>query len=317
MKTLIKLASQRTKIPALNCILVKGGVARAFDMVTAIEKKTNAPDGVYHAAGFDVSPIENKKVHVDNMPVPIKKDVLYEFNAPLKEFLGDIEFVIGATSKDQTGYSLCDVCLDNKGFVATNGAMLSAVKKEGIVAHGDDKKYIMARDSLKWAVALLKEYKKEGDSVRLTINPFQDRHHGIFTLSIFDKNKEMLTFIQGKLVDGTYPKYEGVIPSKEDMVSMGKLDKEKLKPLFEHHKALCKIKRIGKYKIRGVYFEGNTAQVHDDNLTFETGLNFPHEVAFNPEYLKLATDGVGYFKKSTVPFLIEKGDRLSVIMPMI
>jgi len=126
-----------------------------------------------------------------------------------------------AMSTEETRYYLNGVCLHYKKesnelyAVATNGHMLARIKLEAEVTSDKDFKYIVPRDMIKQ----LKSIKPTKDGLELISDVTIDLDD-VITFKVAT-DYAMSQTIEGKLVDGTFPDYERVIPDSNTHLEIG------------------------------------------------------------------------------------------------
>jgi DNA polymerase III sliding clamp (beta) subunit (PCNA family) len=272
MKTLIKLAKSNGKyIPILKTILVKDGRALSTNMDMICMEPTDKKDGLYYAEGFEAGLTVDLPVTDFPTLADIGKAVEH-LELPLK----DLEYVAVAMATEVHRYYLCGVHFKGSIVEATDGHMLNQIH---LPEDFDMPSKIIPSDAIKYAIAAAKENKVNKLDITL--------HEKGFTI------KAGKTMLQGKLIDGTLPDTDRVIPkvSKHTIEFRGKDIAEELK--------LAKIKA----KCSGLDYNSFV-------------LTKPIRIGFNIGYLEKLIDGTMHVNDASSPVKVVNGNRLSVLMPM-
>lgn len=293
MKTLIKHASKRTKLPILNHIRALKSRAMATDLDTFITCATNLPDGIYAAAMLGagiVQPIT--EISMDNFPLPATLDGHFKtITLPVD----DLAFLARAMSKEETRYYLQGIAVTHEGLVATDGHRLHMIRMGTGVGENQRDWLIIPRSAIDYAI----------------------KEKGNVTINLYRNGCEILageySFIT-RYIDGTYPDYARVIPKgleKETVfnaLEFAKIAKDNGK--MKKARGMrddCKIRLddTGKAKIMGL------------DISFPVSCRFDINIGFNVLFMRdVGFDGSLKYDASGNPILIEQGDKLAVVMPV-
>ena len=242
------------------------------------------------------------------------------FEAPAGVLADMVKKTIFAASSDETRHVLNGVFwASNKGnleMVATDGRRLSIVARKG-VAKDRDFQVIVPTKILGELLRLLTHYEVKPESQEPLLI-------GVTENQIAFQYKE--TTLLSRLVGGTFPHYQQVIPAKKDIiVTVG--TKELL--AVTKRASLCAVDRGGsvKYTLRDGELQV-TAASQNQEFSEELPIDYKgdeFQVAFNPQFVMDAlkhvdTDKVTLGMTTPVnPTLVEPvggGDYRFVVMPM-
>lgn len=200
-------------------------------------------------------------------------------------------------SEEKTRYYLNGVFFQGRDIVATNGHILFLQKMTADIF--GEKGVILPRMAVKAVLDIAKELKE-----------------GIFTLIIHDNDRVTVKIgpvkIVSKVIDGTFPQYERVIPVNAK--SRGQWSPEYIKAAMPEIKILAKIAktRTPAIKLTGkkILFSGKEwPQVSIDLKKYEVG--------FNADYLSMMPGGEFRQNDANAPALFTADNgRLAVCMPM-
>lgn len=226
-----------------------------------------------------------------------------------------------AASSDETRHVLNGVFWSAKKgvleLVATDGRRLAVVQKSGIVPKDKDISAIVPTKILSELLRLLNLHEvKDGAADKILV--------GVTENQIAFQFKD--TTLLSRLVGGTFPHYQQVIPSKKDLTATA--DTKDLLAVTKRA-ALCAVDRGGsvKYTLRRgalqVAASSQNLEFNDELPVDYSGDEF--QVAFNPQFVMDALKHVDTEKVSlglttpVNPALIEpvgEGDYRFVVMPM-
>lgn len=306
MKTMIKLASQRSTIPVLNMILCDGKKLYATDMDIMITQKAGKiKAGIYHAAGFENDNVRreaDKSNALDFPSMTLHREGLSDLVTFDARDIEALKFVARAQSTEQARYYLNGVYFHENICIATDGHRLHRMT----LSDGQkfDKGFIVPRQAIKVLLDMIAETKADEFTVQFSDNRVLFGLNGIEIIS--------------KEIDGTFPDYVRVIPSIEACKKIaGDFDPKTFKKILPEAKAIYKIQYATQARDRHIALklEGGTAKMSCDKQTWKTGMNFPTAVGFNAFYLSDACAGLFTYQDATGPCRIEQENILAVIMP--
>lgn len=292
MKQLYKLATQKTRIPVLNTILVKDGMAWGTDIDSYIGHPCDKPDGLYNAhkakANIWANPDE---IAPDDFPSIPNELTNMEYDATLPA--SDLKWVSAAMCEEKARYYLCGIYFDTECLVATNGHILKRIDAKGPV-----KPFIMPDHMVDAILA------SGSDNVRIWFNG----------LTIFAYAGDYT--IIAKAIDGTFPDYRRVIPSRDTGLPFDTVDfKTALKRVKELDKVSGTKNRLIRLRDNGrVEYAGNR-DIQEDLFKLISGPNF--DIGFNCELMgKGDLSGLVYFGQyAQEPVLVIDQNKTFVIIP--
>ena len=185
MKPLYKLSTMRSKLPILNTILVKEGMAYATDVDNTATMPTAWPDGLYCAKQSKAiaRPVPSDLSPAD-WPSPPPEPQGATFTLDLESLHQCNAFA----SDEETRYYLMGVYLTHSEMVATDGHCMAIIPAD--IPAGTSA--IIHRDT----IALLPA-------------------KGTVTVTLGDKHVKLTTpdlTVIAKLIDGRYPEYQRALP---------------------------------------------------------------------------------------------------------
>lgn len=119
--------------------------------------------------------------------------------------LSALKYCYAAVSTEERRYYLNGVCLQTKGdlwaMIATDGHRLRCVKADAGMAHGaHDNSYIIPRKTVKTLL-----------DIKRTVKHVFIRPDSVWCIFVFDDG----SFMESKLIDGSFPEWERVVPNGE------------------------------------------------------------------------------------------------------
>lgn len=289
MKSLIKISNQKT-YPVLNTILVKNGIAYATNMDSTFSYPCEQADSLYDAKLVKAGIWQ--KSGIDQSEFPIIEGNFDESNMITVNFK-DLAFVAPAMSKDKTGYYLSGIFFDKFGMVATDGKRLHRVKFDN--------------QDIKATIP--------GTTIELLLFHFGKKHPEKVNITFSETRAQIMAgdlIIVTKLVDGTFPDYQGVIPDhnkkcKIDIKEIAKHKKEILAFLDSKFKTVV----LSKNRITV-----NNSEYGTKSWDIKTLDEFDALISFNYSYLlNMPSGSIAYGDKSS-PIVITDGNRQGVLAPM-
>ena len=305
-KTLSRLAKARNTLPVLSCVSVQNGVAKTTDIDVEITAPCALKDGTYHGHCFDKSIYLDAEIPLCDVPeLKIGKKIVGEFDVTADE-IENLKWVSIAMSTEDTRYYLNGIFLDKGGkFVATDGHRLNLIEKH-ITWHEATAGVVIPRKFVNLFFALFKELKAEKASFTI--------HKGHIVAQIND------CAIKSKLIDGTFPEYQKVIPD---------YGKCKIKSKFKARdlvKALPELTAINKANggdslVSVKLKDGKLFSTHSKKYEYMSTINTGDIViGFNAVYLSKACDGIAYVEDAGSPMVIidRRGThkKTCVVMPL-
>lgn len=300
MKTLIKHANKKTKLPILNTILVKDGVAYANDLDNEISYPIEQENGLYQAAGVKAGAWVKSDLNISDFP-PMH---LGEFIGQVYVKKSDFDFVALAMSTEETRYYLNGILFNKAGLVATDGHRMNIAEFKSGFNHDH---IILPRN----AVNIIQDCMKEEKINDITVFFARDSFY-----ATVGKYK-----IKGKLVDGSFPDYTRVTGGISENVKIDTFIYDDIASHTKEIKALHKANG-GRYGAT-VKFEGKTMSLvaGEYSKTWPIGFTFGDEImGFNYDYmLDVILDGADIFidnKRARSPIKFVKDNKTSILMPL-
>ncbi len=304
MKTLIKHANQKSRIPVLNTIKIHDGIVTAFDLDIEISCLWDKENGVYCAKGAKAGAWIESGIPMADFP---KFDIdQNEFKHSARINIHDLEFVSRAMSTEETRYYLNGIHFDSHGIVATDGHRLHMVKMETGLNRSN---IILPRAAVNYILEMAKEQK---------LDKIADDGTIYFSDDFFQVQVGKYNMI-GKLIDANFPDYNRVIP--KDHSKIGVYSLPELKAIEKEAKALHKANG-GRHSPVLKFEDGKMRVIAGDySKTWDTALNFgPEGIGFNLDYLiDIGLDGADVLtspKYAREPVRFNLGNRVAVLMPM-
>lgn len=297
MKTLIKLASQRTTLPILNAIKVHKNMAYATDMEMVIcEPIEGLKDGMYHGKGFEAVKVRFDGT-LDDFPQLIEPQV-YIGTADI--MIADLEFVAQYMSTEASRYYLNGVCFNGADMVTTDGHRLGKVNYGSAFPHHPEYNsgVIMPAGAVKAIISLAKEFKVK--SIALAF------WHNRLVAKVGNAT------IYTKMVDGTYPDYSRVIPANVEHKTT--FNQAEFKAREKEIRALAKLDKQKFIKLR-LGKQCTTTFDEIPNISFDVSCKFLTETGFSLDYLLSMQSGECGWNDLHSPIVITNGNRLNLCMP--
>lgn len=328
IKTLTKHAVGRKTIPIIGQVRVKGKVMQTTDMDFWISGPTALGDGMYYAHGFDKGIQIKSELPVTDFPEPQKNNKKYD-KATLvidRAAAETLAWVIKAASKESARYYLCGAFFDwtdeQAVIVATDGHRLhsfthaiEATRPKKTRKKQADGKFrtqapITGAIMPTRGVKIILDLMKETDAERAEIE-FEGL---LFTARIGD------ALVQGKLIDGTFPKWRQVVPT-HPAANKTLFDPAEIKAMMPELAVLNKIggavKRPSLAITKGVARAVNLSGMKRE---WPVKTQWDMEAGFNAGYLVDLCGGVIEYGDASQPFKItdRRGgiERMAVIMPI-
>lgn len=316
MKTALKLAGRRVNRPVLNHVSVTNGRLTATNMEAQIEcaAPPNLKDGIYHHSVIKVGLSSVSEFSHDDFPQSIAS---YDIRFSTELTPSDIEsfrWVSEAASEEDARYCLMGMLLDGGNVVATDGHRLHIAPVSYTLPDLGVSK-IVPSQALDLLFDLIKEYKVKS-VIKMELYKYVVR---------FDLRHAILT---AKLIDGTFPQYQRVIPSVNAESKSCSFDPAPIKAVIPQIKSLL---RAANKKRAALHFDkcGSSAFFYEDKKAEEDSVHAPpfrfdniklwmgYPVGLNPDFLAAACPGIMYGNDSSSPHKIVSEDgRMAVIMPI-
>lgn len=315
MKTIITLTTQRTKLPVLNQVIVKDGIAFGTDCAIDITCPCTLENGVYESkelkAGL-IRPLPG----VGEKDFPESLNVRGEsvtFETTTKGLVDAFAFISPAMSKDETRFYVMGAHVTESVIEATDGHRLHRFEWNNPALAGL-RNLIIPSYATKLFLSLVKESKES--EVKVTFWAKYVR---------FELGQFVLT---SKLIDGEYPDTDRVIPATQEKGVA--FDSAAFMPLAKAYKAMAS------KNTRGLLLDGESALVQSGErigvgkesawhyTSTRIGpdpLKMPFKIAFNPQYLAdTCLQGKMFFaackNPAEHPVTIREGQKIAVVMPM-
>lgn len=339
MQTLMKVAKIKSFTVIGGSICVTKGRAFACDIDNnlfvefANDYIRSLDEGIYSHIDFHKKPQKIPGLTIPDFPVDSYIEPLEASEAPCwlhdrELFLSDLEYVSKAMSNDETRYFLNGIHIDGTTLVATDGhRMHTATHSRAYTLDFKDRHCIMHKSFVKYAIAAMKEFKKETvvyfaatpDAAALKIRSDTDY------LRISAKN-----------IDGRFPVYKKVIPDIKDYVVKCELQPDCFDMVSQRLKLLRSMRRdrnMMKYiksdlRLPVMRFDPKgTAALLDDTLQDAKNYFFGDTIKetllsydFNLAYLMDAVPGtllVCPNNNNRDAAVVMADNRIAVLMPML
>lgn len=311
LKTLKKIIERKSTIPILSQIAVKNGTAFSTDMDFYISTNVGPlEDGMYFAHGFEKNIRVKTSLPVTDWPE------LKAFGKPVikaklsSEHVAALEWTLKAASNEETRYYLMGVYFSNKQeIVATDGYRL----------HGFKIPLEFLNENTKGAIIPKK-------AVKAIIDAFKESKWPAADITIYDNNTFECVVkggtISGKTIDGTYPDYSKVIPTKgeDTKTTIWKpQDLEKFKAELEIYAKITDAGRSKSVKVeKGMLILQSIGELKE-RKSWPISANIADGIGFNLAYLQQICGGIMHYKSPSDPVLIEDNrglNRFCVLMPL-
>ena len=300
MKRLIKHAMQKSRIPVLNTILVKDGIAYANDIDNEISYPVNQENGLYQAAGVKAGAWVKSDLNMADFP-PMH---MGEFIGQVYVNKSDFDFIALAMSTAETRYYLNGVLFNKNGLVATDGHRMNIAEFDTGFNH---EHIILPR----LAVGIIQDCMKEEKINDIAVFFARDRFY--VTVGKYE--------IKGKLIDGSFPDYTRVTGGIKKNVKIDTFIYDDIASHAKEIKALHKANG-GRYGAK-VKFQGKTMTniAGEYSKSWPIGFSFGDEImGFNYDYmLDVILDGAEIYiddKRARSPVKFVKGNQTSILMPL-
>lgn len=297
MKALLATIENRVQIPVLHTVRALDGQLIASDM--DIETRFNSDQALENGL-YNFKPLKQgifSKSDIDPADFPEFNGFKVSIGTVKGVQLSDIEFILKAVSSEQTRYYLNGIAFDHVNMVATDGHRLHMIK--GINSNLTGKPVIIPTKAIKLFIMACKESKATSFDIQFMDTKAQVKI-GVYTITT-------------RLIDGTFPDYNRVIPASHEYALPFKADS-----ILDNYK---KLMAMADGKARRVVLSGDKVTAKGDlgTYTCESGLIMPldHEIHFNLTYLKeSAMDSVMHYQDNGSPVMFTAGNRAAVLMPM-
>lgn len=292
MKTLTKLATQRTNIPVLNTIKIINGMAMGTDVDQSITMPTNdLPDGkLLDAKLLAAGIVKDSGLPIADYPDDIKLGNVLSSHTIGQAGLEALQWVSLAMSKEETRYYLNGIYFDKEGqAVATDGHRMHVSERIG---KGFAEK-ILPKEAVKYLFMIIKEHKEKSVVMDIHENCFMFRGSKDWTLV-------------SKHIDGTFPDWRRFVPDYTGKlhVAWAGIGKDIVK----------KAKAIqGKHHSVKITQEG----LHCGDDLLSADISLPVAIGFNASYMHDAGQGMISLIDARSPAKVthDNGD-YAIVMPL-
>lgn len=293
MKTLVKLANQRTYAPVLNTVLVKDGRAYATDMDMVISYPCDRWPGCYRADALKVGQYLDAEQTASDWPELLTMPA--KGVRELTVWTNNLAWVSRAMSDEETRYYLRGVYFDGDTMAGCDGHRLHVAGEPVYSGSG----IIVPAMAIEYALACAKEQKT--DKINIILSPSR------CLIQVGDY--EIIT----KTIDGTFPDYLRVIPNHENSAPFYGIE------LTGACKEAIKAARAVKDKVQKVKLNGGSLSwAYDDlkgQVAIQTALDI--EIGLNASLLAdIGLDGVIEYGSNRDPIAVRADNRLAVLMPL-
>lgn len=285
MKTLLRHCQTKSVLPVLTSIYVKDGIAAISDCDFILSCAIDKPDGFY--------PVREVKADIWNRSEDLEFPIIAIPDVPSVDIsvsVSDLSWISSAMSTEDVRYYLRGIYFDSEGLTATDGMILKHVNLPSLPISA-----ILPDYAVKIIIDAAKEEKVSDVLIKFL--------GSVATVGI---GKYSLTT---KLIDGTYPPYEKVIPT--DLLNKTAFNSEEFKPLLKKASALDK-------KLKSVMISGSLCfpeAMPAESVMISGYWKTPY--MFNCQLL-MDSDIIGevyYSLDDTGPVKITSENRVCVVMP--
>lgn len=341
LKTLTKLAKGRRKIPVLNTIRLKDGIATATDLDVYVSVPVSGyshadEDKTYHAHGFDKGLVFKTEIPATDFPEMNKKGRVCgeaELNAAQIEAF---KWVFLAASKKETPYYLNGIYFGAEDIVATDGNRLHSFKhpvKWGLEAEAKPKKKPAAKKGKKAEATEpapertpIKDAILPSGAVRIILSMLAETKAKSFCIEFHDTLHFTCRIpggavIEGKLIDATYPDIKNSIPT-HPAENRTPFNPAEIKAIMPELEVLSKVSGTHHRKLIISTEKGSAWLSTSDPKSakrFPISMNLPFTAGFNVKYLAEMCAGMMEYGDSTTHFKVtdRRGgiEKMGVIMP--
>ena len=304
MKTLIKLAKARKRLPTLMNVKADESYITATDLdiwITEPRSESIEAGKMYLPHGLNTDkPLESD---IPTSDFPAMKDIgiiRAEFClTPLQ--MKNFAWVAKAMSKEEVRFYICGICFHRERMIATDGHRLHMMEMTHDVG---DEKFIVPSDAVKYIIDLAAENK--GENVCF-----------IFGAQGLKVNVGAMSLV-ARYIDGTYPDYERVIPNIKKREKAGAWDSVAMAAIYKDAKPLFSALRSRSKAVRLTY-DGKLVVLgyEHKNRVYDIGLTGSFDIGFNAAYLADMCSGDLYFGDYACDPVVFKADNLTgVLMPL-
>lgn len=286
MKTLLKHGEAKEGVREIfNTIKIKDGIASITDGDFILSCAIDKPDGFY--------PVREVKADIWNRSEDLEFPIIAIPDVPSVDIsvsVSDLSWISSAMSTEDVRYYLRGIYFDPEGLTATDGMILKHVNLPSLPISA-----ILPDYAVKIIIDAAKEEKVSDVLIKFL--------GSVATVGI---GKYSLTT---KLIDGTYPPYEKVIPT--DLLNKTAFNSEEFKPLLKKASALDK-------KLKSVMISGSLCfpeAMPAESVMISGYWKTPY--MFNCQLL-MDSDIIGevyYSLDDTGPVKITSENRVCVVMP--
>jgi DNA polymerase-3 subunit beta len=311
MKTALKLA-KKSMLQILECVSVEtDGTLTANNLDHMIKCPSGLANGIYVSKVLKTGIVIRSAQEISDYPqdiVPNADDVIVESSLTLED-IETLKWVVSAAGTEESRHYLRGVCFKNRQVTSTDGHRLHQAPLAFAIPAPHA--LIVSTRAIELLYDMAKEYKVK--TVEVTFY----KAHAVFTCG--------LATLTTRLVDGTFPDTNQVIPALDTSAKQAILSPETFANILPQVKALGP---KDKNKISALRFENDACSMivcmsrgEPDSQTVHTfpnvALNLGYPVGFNPEFLAEACSGIMYANDSGSPHRID-GDKgkLAVLMPI-
>ena len=310
-KTLERFAktNKRSPIKILNTLASNGEMVVASDIDFWISAPTSLKEGTYYAEGFSKGVCIDAGFAADEFPEPAKPKKKIGSVELTKKHVQLLEWVSLAQSTEITRYYLNGMFFEKNTIVATDGHRLHGIELEKSFMKAK-KSAILPRTAWKYLLMLCKEIK----CFDVAIDFYEN---GVFRATVGD------CVMDGKLIDGTFPNWQKVIP-KHNRKNKTFFDVDEMK---EIHERMDIIKKIHNVKTPAIALEGNTVEPANQVFDGSKGLSWKVEanvgdvrIGLNAKYASMLCSGEMQYGKESDPIIVRDNRRsikkFGVLMPL-
>ena len=308
-KTLERLAktNKRSGMPILTTLMCDKKKLMATDMDFWITAPSALKKGTYHAEGFGKGIQIKTEYPTTDFPLPKDAGEKIGEVSLTKKHIDLIDWVSLAQSTEETRYYLNGMYFAKNQIIATNGHMLHGITLEDEIV--PDGGVIFPRTAWKYLLMLCKELKDFDVHIEFYDNDF-------FKATVGD------CVVDGKLIDGTFPDWQRVVPDHpEENVTF--YDVEEMKEIHAQMDVLRKIEGMKTPAIvleNGIAKPANSFHSTANELQWKIEAKMPIQIGFNAKYASLLCSGVLTYGDSSSPIMVRDDrrsiKRFAVLMPL-
>lgn len=280
MKTLLKnLENKYRKCLTVYAVKVNDGVAYTTDLDIEVSQPCDLESGFYAPETFGGLNVR-AEIMADKFHIFLKNAASKLIPAEISIIhRSHLEFLMSSVSIDNLRYYICGLAVDakNSALVTTDGHRMSVMQCSGWPERLHDRVRIVPTKALLLAIMACKESRTQ--NIKFGFIGEGSAEKAVFSVGPIT--------IVSKLIDGTYPDWQRVVPAPEGLTAV-QWNAEEYAEIYPHIGALAKV-----YKDKTPTVKINGSYQYREHQ-FPIAQAWPLEVGFNAKYLKAVPRGTVY-----------------------